>query len=85
MSVELASDLWGEIKRYISAVDRDEAADMVVSLLIDHDYDVSEIKSAFKGDSYIKQALASHADHEESHDEDEDDEYYDDDGDDSWD
>ena len=84
MSVELASDLWGEIKRYISAVDREEAADMVVSLLIDHDYDTSEIKSAFKGDADIKRALASHADHEESY-EDEDDDIYDDDGDDSWD
>lgn len=84
MSAELASDLWGEIKRYISSVDRDEAADVVVSLLIDHDYDISEIKGAFKGDSEIKRAIAQHAEHEEA-EEDDDEDLYDDDGDDGWD
>jgi hypothetical protein len=41
-------------------VDRDEAAETVVSILIDNDYDVDEIRDAFKGDSDIKRALAAY-------------------------
>ena len=58
MPVSLASELWGEVKRYISSVDREEAAEVVVNILIDNDIDVEEIKANFKGDSDIKRALA---------------------------
>ena len=58
MPVSLASELWSELKRYISTVDRDEAADTVVNLLIDNDVDIEEIKSSFKGDAEIKRALS---------------------------
>jgi len=82
MSVELASEIWSELKRYVNTVDRDEAAEAVVSVLIDNDVAADEIKDAFKGDSEIKRALASYLrDHEddddEDVDEDEDDEYED--------
>ena len=58
MPVALASELWSELKRYISSVDRDEAADMVVNILVDNDIDIEEIKAHFKGDSEIKRALS---------------------------
>jgi hypothetical protein len=61
MSAEVASEIWGELRRYINTVDRDEAAETVVSILIDNDYDVDEIRDAFKGDSDIKRALAAYA------------------------
>jgi hypothetical protein len=78
MPVALASELWGEIKRYISSVDREEAAETVVNILIDNDIDVDEIKANFKGDSDIKRALAQYSkDNEET--EEEIDEYEDDD------
>jgi len=57
MPAALASELWSELKRYISSVDRDEAADTVVNILIDNDIDIEEIKSNFKGDPEIKRAL----------------------------
>ena len=60
MSAEVASEIWGELRRYVNTVDRDEAAETVVSILIDNDYDVDEIRDAFKGDSEIKRALASY-------------------------
>jgi hypothetical protein len=60
MSAEVASEIWGELRRYVNTVDRDEAAETVVSILIDNDYDVDEICDAFKGDSEIKRALASY-------------------------
>ena len=60
MSAEVASEIWGELRRYVNTVDRDEAAETVVSILIDNDYDVDDIRAAFKGDSDIKRALASY-------------------------
>jgi len=62
MSVELTHDLWQELKRYISVVDRDEAADIVVNMLIDNDYDITDIRQAFKGDSDVKRALQHYID-----------------------
>ena len=83
MSVELAYDLWSELKRYVGAVDRTEAADALVNLLIDHDYDADDIRSAFKGDSEVKRALEVYVDDLDVVDDEEDvdDEDYDEDGD----
>ena len=79
MSVELTHDLWQELKRYISVVDRDEAADIVVNMLIDNDYDITDIRQAFKSDSDVKRALQHHVDDadddEEEFDEHDSDEY----------
>ena len=60
MSATVASEIWGELRRYVNTVDRDEAAETIVSVLIDNDYDATEIREAFKGDLEIKRALASY-------------------------
>ena len=74
MAVDLSHDIWNELKRYISTVDRADAADSLVSVLIDNDYDAEQIRSAFKSDSDIKRALQSYLDDtEEDLDEEEDD------------
>lgn len=79
MAVDLACDLWQELKRYISTVDRNDAAETLVSLLVDNDYDADQIRSAFKGDNDVKRALQSYIDDaEEDLDEDEDEDDYDD-------
>jgi hypothetical protein len=75
MSVELSSEIWSEIKRYINSVDRNEAAETMVSVLIDNDVSAEEIKSAFKGDGDIKRALAEYLKEEEDLEEEEDDDY----------
>jgi len=80
MSVELASEIWSELKRYVNTVDRDEAAEILVSVLIDNDFAADEIRDTFKGDSEVKRALASYLkDHEEEPDNhnDEDEDYID--------
>lgn len=73
MSVELAKEIWDEVKRYVNTVDRDEAAETLVSVLIDNDVDADEIKDTFKSDSEIKRALThylkDHADEEEEDEE----------------
>jgi hypothetical protein len=59
---EFASTIWDELKRYINTVDRSEAAESLVNVLIDNDIDANDIRSAFAGDRDIKAALASYAD-----------------------
>lgn len=82
MSVELSKEIWDELKRYVNPQDREEAAETLVSVLIDNDVDASDIKDVFKSDSGVKAALASylkdHADDEED-DEDYEDDYDEDD------
>ncbi len=77
MAVDLVHDLWQELKRYISTVDRHDAADTLVNLLIDNDYDAEQIRDGFKGDNEVKRALQSYLDdnEEEELDEEEDDDY----------
>lgn len=83
MSVELAKEIWSELRRHINTVDRDEAAETLVAVLIDNDVGADEIKSVFKSESDIKRALASYLkDHAE---EEEDDEEFDDNDDDETD
>jgi len=66
MSVELSKEIWDELKRYVNPQDREEAAETLVSVLIDNDVDAPDIKAIFKSDSEVKSALASYLkDHEE--------------------
>lgn len=62
---QLASVIWDELKRYINVVDRAEAAENLVSVLVDNDCDPEEIKSAFAGDIQIKNALSIYINQDE--------------------
>ena len=81
MPVELSKEIWDELKRYVNSVDRNEAAETLVSVLIDNDVGADEIKSTFKTDSEIKRALASYL---KDHEEDEEEDDYEDDEDDDY-
>jgi hypothetical protein len=70
MSAEVASEIWGELKRYVNVVDRMDAAESIVAILIDHDHGVDEIRDAFKGDSDIKKALTAYLDNDKDYAED---------------
>ena len=85
MSETIASEIWGELKRFVNTVDRAEAAETVIQILMDNDSDVEDIRDAFKGDADIKRALTAYLDNDkdyeaeddeepedEDHDEDED-------------
>lgn len=67
MSVDFAYDMWTELKRYIISVDRSEAAEVLVNLLIDNDIEAAEIKDVFKKDEDVKAAIQNYFD--ESNDE----------------
>ena len=82
MSVELSREIWDEIKRYVNTVDRSEAAETLISVLIDNDVAADEIRDTFKGDAEVRRALThylkDHADEDEEDEEPEEDEdeYY---------
>ena len=82
MSAELSREIWTELRRYVNPQDRTEAAETVVSVLIDNDVSADEIRDAFNGDTEIKRALThylkDHADDDEDDEDDEEDEDYDD-------
>ncbi len=84
MTVELANEIWSELKRYVNTVDQDDAAETFVSVLIDNDISPDEIKAVFKSDSDVKKALTSYLrdqdeldieEDEDDDDDEEDDEY----------
>ena len=70
MTETVASEIWSELKRYVNTVDREDAAEIVVSILIDHDSDVEDIRNAFKGDNDIKRALTAYLDNDKDYAED---------------
>ena len=74
MSEAIASEIWGELKRFVNTVDRAEAAETVVQILMDNDSDVEDIRDAFKGDTDIKRALTAYLDNDKDYVEEEDEE-----------
>ena len=67
MSEAIASEIWGELKRFVNTVDRAEAAETVIQILMDNDSDVEDIRDAFKGDSDIKRALTAYLDNDKDY------------------
>jgi len=67
MSEAMASEIWGELKRFVNTVDRAEAAETVIQILMDNDSDVEDIRDAFKGDSDIKRALTAYLDNDKDY------------------
>ena len=72
-AVSVASEMWSELKRYVNNVDRDDAAETVVAILIDNDCDVDDIKETFKGEPDIKRALTAYLDNDKSYEDEDDD------------
>lgn len=74
MTETIANEIWGELKRFVNTVDRAEAAEIVVQILMDNDSDVDDIREAFKGDSDIKRALTVYLDNDRDYAEDDEEE-----------
>ena len=74
MHLDLVAEIWSELKRYIGTIDRSEAADSFISMLIDHDYSPEDIRTTFKLDGDIKKALVNYI-QDDSEQQDEDEEY----------
>jgi hypothetical protein len=94
MSLTVVSEIWKIIKPSIEVGDSSSAAELLVNYLVDHDYDRQEIKTLFKRDPEVQEALSFYLEKpedslvalEEQYDDDDDvDDYdYDDDYDDDY-
>lgn len=71
----IASELWDEFRRFIGSADREEAADIMITVLINNDEAVEDIRSAFSADADVRKALTAYTDADDpdqSSDEDDD-------------
>jgi len=78
MHSTVAAEIWQELRRFVGGADRSEAAEIMVSILINNDEDPEDIRQAFKGDADIRQALADYRDQDPAEEDDDSDEYLDD-------
>lgn len=77
MSLEFVAEVWDALRSHIDMNDRKDAADTLVNLLIENNYEADEIKDAFRGEKEILTALKDYvSEHEieEEYEEDEEDE-----------
>jgi len=82
MSLSLVAEVWEALQSHIDFNDRSDAADTLVTYLIENNYEVDDIKDAFN-DKVINKALKGYA--EEHFQEDDYEEYEDDTDEDEWD
>ena len=75
MSLDTIAEVWEALREHIDLSERNDAADTLVNFLIDNNYEIDDIKDAFK-DKDITKALKGYA---EEHFPDEDEEYEDED------
>lgn len=69
MSLELPFEVWSALHNYIDVNDRRDAAYDLVTLLIDLNYEPSEIKEHFGSDRDISRALKDYSkDHDDEDD-----------------
>ena len=84
MSITVIHEVWRAIKTEIEEVNLPDAAESLVDVLIQNDYEASDIKAEFRKDSEVMDAvkayIASQEEDEEEYEEEEeeDDEDYDD-------
>lgn len=81
MSLDLVAEVWDALREHIDFNERRDAADTLVNFLIDSNYEIDDIKDAFR-DKDITAALKGYAD--ENFPDEEEDEDYDSDSDDEW-
>ena len=83
MKLDFVAEVWDALRSHIDFNDRTDAADSLINLLIDNNYEAEDIKDAFKGDKEMLTALKenlAHQDTEESYED-----YDEDDTDEEWD
>ncbi len=72
--LNMAAEVWDALRNNIDLNDRDDAADNLVNLLIDNNYEADEIKDAFRGEKEVLSALKNYvSEHEEEYEEDDED------------
>jgi len=81
MSLDFVVEVWDALRSHIDFNDRTDAADSLINLLIDNNYEPEDIKDVFRGEKEVLDALK---DYLEQQDIEEDYDEYEDDNDDDW-
>lgn len=81
MSLKLVAEVWEALQQHVDFNERSDAADTLVTYLIENNYEVGDIKDAFK-DKEINKALTGYA--KEHFQEDDYEEYDEDTDEDDW-
>ena len=82
MKLDFVAEVWDALRTHIDFNDRSDAADTLINLLIDNNYETDDIKDAFKGYKEVLKALKGYA---EQHDTEEYEEYDEDEDQEEWD
>jgi hypothetical protein len=82
MSLDFVVEVWDALRSHIDLNDRTEAADSLINLLIDNNYEPSDIKDVFSGEKEVLSALKDYLEQQDIEDEYED--YDEDESDDDW-
>lgn len=77
MELDLVQESWQELRKYINTMDRPDAAEGLVSVLVENGVAAEDIQSAFGNDPDIRSALRMYLeeediDHEDIMDDEED-------------
>lgn len=83
MNLEFVAEVWDALRSHVDFNDRGDAADSLVNLLIDNNYEAEDIKDAFRGEKEVLTALKEYLAQQDTDDSYED--YEEDDTDDDWD
>jgi hypothetical protein len=82
MSLDFTAEIWDALASHIDINERSDAADTLINLLIDNNYETDSIKEAFRGDKEVLKALKGYTD---AHDIEEYEDIDEDDQDEDWD
>jgi hypothetical protein len=84
MSITVISEVWRALKLEIDENNLPDAAESLINVLVDNDYDTAEIKEAFRRETVVMEALRDYnSQYEDEEYEEEEDEDYEDDED-NW-
>lgn len=60
--IEPVREIWNVLKEYIPAKEKQEAADHLISIIVDMDFPDSEFQSLVRSDRYLEDAAAEYLD-----------------------
>ena len=61
MKLDFVAEVWDALRTHIDFNDRSDAADTLINLLIDNNYETDDIKDSFRGDKEVLKALKGYA------------------------
>lgn len=69
MNLNFLAEVWDAMREHIDMNERKEAADTLVNLLVDNNFEADEIKDAFRGEKEILTALKDYVSEHETEEE----------------